>query len=92
MTPATAEAIAVRALGWMAERDDVMEIFLSATGAAPDDLRTQARDPHFLGFVLDHLLGQDQWVLDFAAMSKIEPSDVMSARAHLPGGDIPNWT
>ena len=92
MTPDHAEAIAVKALGWMAERNDVMEIFLSATGAAPDELRTQAGDPHFLGFVLDHLLGQDQWVLDFAEMSQIEPTDVLSARAHLPGGDIPNWT
>lgn len=92
MTKDRAEAVAVDALGWMAMRDDLLEGFLAATGASPDELRGLARDPSFLGFVLDHVLSQDEYVLDFAQAAQIDAADVATARALLPGGDVPNWT
>ena len=92
MSTDRAEAIAVDALGWMAMRDDLLESFLAATGASPDELRGLANDPGFLGFVLDHVLSQDAFVLDFAQAAKIDAADVAVARTLLPGGDVPNWT
>ena len=92
MTNDRAESIAVDALGWMAMREDLLEGFLSTTGASADELRGLAGDPGFLGFVLDHVLSQDEYVLDFAQAVQIDAADVATARACLPGGDVPNWT
>lgn len=92
MTQGEAETIAIGALGFLAAESDRVGAFLSAAGAAPDDLRARAADPAFLGFVLDHLLGDEAAVLAFAAETGMPPENVMRARRVLPGGDAPEWT
>lgn len=86
------ESIATQALIWLANDDELMGAFLGATGASPSDVRAQAQDPEFLGFVLDFLLGADEHVLAFAAAHDLPPETVVAARAALPGGQLPNWT
>ena len=92
MTPDAAEAIAIKALVWIAERDELASSFLGASGASADDLRSRAADPEFLGFVLDFLLGDEEALLGFCDDVEIKPDLPMRARAVLPGGDMPNWT
>ncbi|MEM6488492.1 MAG: DUF3572 domain-containing protein [Pseudomonadota bacterium] len=92
MTPEAAERLALAALQWIAARDDIAGSFLAAAGAAPEDLRARAADPAFLGFVLDHLLTRDDWVVGFAQHAGLAPDRVMVARQTLPGGDAPVWT
>ena len=87
-----AELLAIRALSWIAERDELASSFLGASGAAADDLRARASDPEFLGFVLDFMLSDEDALLGFAEDAGIPPDAPMRARAALPGGDLPNWT
>lgn len=87
-----AEALAVRALAWMAGDTELVGRFLAMTGAGPDDLRARAAEPEFLGFVLDFLLSDEPALVAFAAAQNIRPEQPMRARAALPGGDLPNWT
>ena len=87
-----AEALAVRALAWMAGDAELMGRFLAMTGAGPGDLRVRAADPEFLGFVLDFLLAEEAALVAFAASENIRPELPMRARVGLPGGPMPNWT
>ena len=43
MTPDVAETIAVKALVWIAERDELASSFLGASGATADELRERAQ-------------------------------------------------
>lgn len=87
-----AQTIALQALGWIAGNDDLFPVFLSATGASLTELRTRAADPLFLAAVLDFLLQEDAWVLDFCGQNGVPPTSLQAARAALPGGDLPHWT
>ena len=88
----TAEAIGVKALIWLAGNDDLMPVFLGASGAAVEDLRAQASDPAFLGSVLDFLLMDDAWIVAFCDSETLPYDAVMKARAMMPGGEQVNWT
>jgi len=87
-----AQTIALQALGWIAANDDLFPAFLTATGASLTELRTRAADPQFLAAVLDFLLQEDAWVLDFCGQNGLPPASLQAARAALPGGDLPHWT
>ena len=87
-----AAGVAVRALGFIAGDSERLGVFLASCGAEAEDLRRQARDPAFLGFVLDFLLMEDESVLAFASEAGLDPHDVAAARRALPGGDVPEWT
>lgn len=92
LPPETAEALAIAALGWIASDPEIAGGFLGYSGASPDALRARATDPHFLGFVLDYLMLDDEMVIGFSRSAARPPEDVLRARAGLPGGDLPNWT
>ena len=87
-----AQTIALTALGWIAANDELFPAFLAATGASLAELRSRAADPMFLAAVLDFLLQEDAWVLDFCAENSLPPPSLQSARAALPGGALPHWT
>jgi len=88
----SAEAFAVGALAWLAGNEDLMPSFLGSTGASADDIRSQARDPGFLGAVLDFIMMDDAWVIRFCDETNVPYDRVMQARAALPGGEQVNWT
>lgn len=87
-----AQEIAVQALLWIASDPERTGQFLGYTGADPGDLKARAAEPEFLGFVLDFILLDDTFVVDFCAANSLPPETPMQARACLPGGDLPNWT
>ncbi|WP_108482963.1 DUF3572 domain-containing protein [Oceaniglobus ichthyenteri] len=92
MRQETAETLAVQALGWLAGEDDLLGVFMGATGVGVDDLRARVGDPDFLASVLDFLLMDDAWVVRFCDTVGHPYETVMQARAALPGGGQVHWT
>jgi hypothetical protein len=87
-----AETRALGILGWVLAQDELLPVFLNATGVTEGDLRSRAADPVFLASVVDFLMLDDAWVIDCAQAQGWPPQDIMQIRAGLPGGDQPNWT
>jgi hypothetical protein len=87
-----AETVGLKALAWLAANEDLLPVFMGATGAAEDDLRAGAEDPAFLGAVLDFVLMDDAWVMAFCADSGLDTETPQRARAVLPGGAQVHWT
>lgn len=87
-----AETLALQVLGWLAAKPDLLDVFMGATGAGRDDLRDRAQDPDFLVSVLDFLMMDDAWVMEFCTAHNHPNEAPMQARAALPGGAEVNWT
>ena len=80
-----AEAMAIAALGFLAEEPERLRRFLALTGLGPHNLRRAAAQPGFAAAVLDHLLGDERAVLAFAEHAGLAPEAVAQARAALGG-------
>lgn len=87
-----AETGALRVLAWLAGEEDLLPVFLGATGTSMADLRARAGDPDFLASLLDFVLMDDVWVLSCAGALDLPPGDIMAMRQALPGGIQPSWT
>jgi len=87
-----AELIAIRALGWLAGNEELMPVFLGATGSSAEDMRAQAQDPAFLISVLDFLANDDAWIMAFCDEAGLSYDSPMQARQALPGGAQMHWT
>ncbi|MGO4915802.1 DUF3572 domain-containing protein [Pseudogemmobacter sp. W21_MBD1_M6] len=87
-----AETIALRVLGWLVGNDDLLPAFMGATGAADEDLKARATEPEFLGSVLDFLMMDDVWVVQFCDAAGLAYEVPMRARQSLPGGADVSWT
>ena len=74
-----AEAIAVRALSFLAADPARLARFLDLTGLRPDTLRAAAREPHFLLRVLDHVAEDEALLVAFASDQEIAPERVAAA-------------
>jgi hypothetical protein len=88
----SAETLAIQAVSWLATDSDTLGAFLNESGAGLSSLVADLKRPEFLAAVLDFVLGDDQRVIALAAHLGIKPEEVAQRRAHLPGGDLPNWT
>ncbi len=87
-----AEILGLEALAWLAASEDLMPVFLNASGASESDLRQRAGEPEFLGAVLDFLMMDDEWVTGFCDSRGHAYDLVMRARMSLPGGAQTHWT
>ncbi|CUH75282.1 hypothetical protein TRM7557_00309 [Tritonibacter multivorans] len=87
-----AEVLGIKALGWLAANEELLPVFLGASGASLSDLRDRAQDPDFLGAVLDFLLMDDAWVMGFCESETLPYERLAEARAALPGGQQMHWT
>ena len=81
----SARSLAVGVLGFIAADSDRLNRFLSLTGLGPDNLRTAAADPAFLGSVLDYLVGDEDLLVEFAAEARVKPEAIARAHAALRG-------
>lgn len=81
-----AEALALRALAFLAEDPERLGRFLALSGIGPGELRSRAADPTLLGGVLDHLLSDERLLVAFAEADGLKPDEAARARRHLPGG------
>lgn len=86
MSPDSAAAIALQALGFLASDEARLGALLAQTGTSPQDLRGNIKDPVFLAGVMDFLLQNEAWLVEFAQTAGLRPESLMSVRAALPGG------
>ncbi len=87
-----ADVIGLQAVAWLAGQDDLLPVFLGATGASEHEFRSALEDPTFQGAVLDFILMDDAWVRRFCEAQQLDYDAPRAARAHLPGGDEVHWT
>jgi Protein of unknown function (DUF3572) len=84
-TRKAAEMLAIQALGFIAEDDERLERFLTATGIVRDGIRAASREPGFLAGVLEHMLANETLLLAFADSAAINPAE-LSRAARVLGG------
>jgi hypothetical protein len=92
MSQETADTVALQALAWLAGNDDLLPVFMGATGASAEDLRARITEPAFLLSVLDFLMMDDAWVIAFCDDLSISYDVPMQVRNALPGGAPMHWT
>ena len=92
MTPDAAEVIAIQALGWLVRNDELLPAFMRSTGISSEDLKASIEDTSLLVSVMDFILMEDQWVLDFCNFAGFDPHKLQSVRYALPGGEMVHWT
>lgn len=80
-----AQTIALKALGYLAADEELLEPFLGATGLMAGDLRAGVADSAFLAGVLDYFLQNEALLLAFAGASELAPETIVRARQRLPG-------
>ncbi|WP_245411717.1 DUF3572 domain-containing protein [Phyllobacterium leguminum] len=82
-----AQKIAIEALAFLAQDDELLPRFLALTGIGPNDIRAAAREPGFLAGVLQFYLAHEPTLLRFCEASGNKPADLQRALQALPGGD-----
>lgn len=87
-----AEIRALSVLSWLVGNEELLPVFLNATGADEADLRTRAAESEFLGSVLDFLMMDDAWVMEYCDGEGLPYEAPMRARQSLPGGADVSWT
>ncbi len=92
MSPEQAEVVALQALAWVVAEDDLRDVFLGASGASVDDLRSRAGDADFQGAVLGFLLMDDDWVVRFCDQHGFSYQTPYEAQQSLPGQGEVHWT
>jgi hypothetical protein len=83
-----AEALALRALAFLAGDEDQFSRFVALTGVGEQEMRARAGDPDFLAGVLDHVLGDEALLMRFIASEGIDPGLPAAARRRLPGATL----
>lgn len=92
MKAESAEVIGLTALTWLVGNDELLPVFMGASGAGVDDIKSGATSPEFLAAVLDFLTMDDIWVKQFCEANALPYDAPMMARQALPGGGQVNWT
>jgi len=87
-----AETVAINGLGWLVSDEELMGVFMGASGVSVDELRTRATDPAFLISVLDFITMDDAWVVGFCDKFGYAYDIPLTARQALPGGAQTHWT
>lgn len=96
MNEAHARDIATDLLLWLCTNEELLGVFLGATGASADDLRmalhSGAQDPALAIAALDFTLMRDDTVLQAAAALGLPPERLAMAAAVLAGPGGTHWT
>ena len=85
LTREDAETLAIRAVAFLAEREDLFLRFVALTGMSVDQLRANLADPVVLGAVLDFVLADEALVLEMATTLEVAADLPARARRMLPG-------
>jgi hypothetical protein len=84
---AWAEALALRALAFLAEDPHRLGRFLGWTGLSPDGLRASLGEARVLGAILDYLADHEALLVAAAEAIGVAPEELARARARLRGPD-----
>lgn len=82
-----AEALAIRALGFVAADPELLPRFLAITGIEANSIRQAAREPGFLAGVLQFIAAHEPTLMRFSEESGVAPQQVSAALRALPFGD-----
>ena len=88
LTREAAETLAIRAVAFLAEREELFLRFVALTGMSVDQVRGSLADPVVLGAVLDFVLADEALVLELVAALDVAPDLPARARRLLPGGPV----
>jgi hypothetical protein len=83
--PASAETVALKALGFLAESPDGLSRFLDISGIDPQTLRKRVEEPEFLAAILDFLLADEALLTAFCDSESLDPKTLQLVRRALPG-------
>ncbi len=79
----TAETRALEVLTWVLSKDDLIQVFMGATGASQNDLRSNTLSHEFLLSILDFVLMDDSWVISCSKFLNIDPTQIKLIRMSL---------
>ena len=79
-----AEAVALKAIAFIASDEELLSRFVALTGCGADDIRQRISDLGLLGGVLDFVLADEPTLLAFAEAAELAPETPMAARNRLP--------
>jgi hypothetical protein len=88
LTREDAETLAIRAVGFLAAREDLFLRFVTLTGMTVDQVRGQLAEPAVLGAVLDFVLADEALVLALVQELDVAPELPARARRLLPGAPV----
>lgn len=80
---ADAQAVALKALTFLAGDEALLSRFVTLTGCGLDDIKARLADNGFLAAVLDFLLADEPALLAFAEAEGLAPETPMLARMKL---------
>lgn len=83
---ASAEALAIAGLGFLAADTQRLEVFMSLSGLTPHSIRAAAQDPGFLRAVLEYIASEDTLLLSFAANEQLKPDEILRSLRALGWG------
>ncbi|MAN13710.1 MAG: hypothetical protein CL945_03230 [Dinoroseobacter sp.] len=92
MNVVRAEETALNAMAWLVGNDELLPVFLGATGASLADLRAQAGETAMQLSLLDFLMMDDAWVMACCDALGLPYETLLEARQSLPGGAETSWT
>ena len=92
MSPEHAEVEALHALGWVLGNDELLPVFLGATGSNLDDVKTRAGEAEFLISLMDFVMMDDAWVISMCDDLGWPYTHPNTVRHSLPGGAHVHWT
>ncbi len=92
MQQESAEEVALKALAWIASDEELLSVFMGASGASVADLKSRISEPEFLLSVLDFLTMDDAWIIAFCDAVGLPYETPMHAKAAFPGGAQVDWT
>jgi len=84
LTAEDAQAVALKAVAFLAADDDLLPRFVALSGCGLDDIRQRITDAAFLGGVIDFILADEPTLLAFVAAAELAPETPMAARNMLP--------
>ena len=82
-----AEALAIRALGFVAADPELLPRFLAISGIEAGSIRQAAREPGFLAGVLQFIAAHEPTLMRFSEETGVPPQQVSAALRALPFGD-----
>lgn len=97
MTEDQAETIGLATLGWLCGQDDLLPVFLAASGATVGDLQAGLSAPGgpdraVIVATLDFVLMQDETVIAAAQAQDLRAEKLVMAHALLSGAAQMHWT
>jgi hypothetical protein len=81
------QVIALKALAFLAGSEENLNNFLANSGMDLQDLKEQASDINMLAGLLDHVLQNENLLLEFSASIDCKPDAIVRARHALPGAN-----